>query len=429
MALYSGSYNSPRRRTPPRPQGSMLAPMPAGQSRSISDSILRGPLTPQNAAPRRSSMMLAGMTPASYGTPTQPGGYYMGGPAPYRPYSNQTHASIADFVDRDRMQNRAAGSGPYDQPGAMGRFSALASPPAQRQAPGPLPTGTTFSGGSYVFNTDDGRSILMSPGSRVGSDDQGRFAIAQPSGLDPDIARRRELAAQAGARGGSYIGSDLRPEAMSRYRDNIAPTGLPGYPRAVAESLTGDQRQSILAQGPNLRRQHFGLPAVPGMAESGTGMNGIRTPPSMLTPPAEGEAPPTVTQQVVDWFRTNPQATIDQALAAGFTREDIEAAQAELQTPGVFESLLQSPLGAGILQGMFGGVGGIGFGPLSPSAQTGRQQRQRDAQRIGGILGTPPQQPQEIPQPTALPGPMLATPTPRRNPWSLLFPRNPLMRR
>jgi hypothetical protein len=101
----------------------------------------------------------------------------------YNPSAGQRSADNAT-LDRYRMYDATAGSGPYDGSRGGRHFGPLASP--QQHTPTPPPVGTVYGGGSRVVDID-GRQVLMGPNVSEGTYRQSEMARQAQRGS----ARRR----------------------------------------------------------------------------------------------------------------------------------------------------------------------------------------------------------------------------------------------
>lgn len=363
----------------------------------------------------------------------------------YRAMSQQTHNYMPTewqgytpreqgFMSSVTQANQSDPAGPYSRGmyGLGGPRNPLGSQPTPAPyAPQTLPTGTTMSGGSTVIHRPDGREVLLPPGMErdVGGAIQAQRNAAQVgmSGPDPDAvgmdAYRAEAAQRAangdtnmqrainaGDKGIAYRGYNLSPESMARYRAGRENRPLAGY----ATPMSPDQRAAIQAEAPNRRRAYFGLPPVP-FANQGQG-------PFETAPPRPGaEDTVTRTQQVNDWFSQNPNATRDDAIAAGFTDDEINMAAAQTGGPTLgsiargMDPTMFDVITAGIGPAIRG-LGRIGVGPFSETATLQQQQQQDRRRRMQG-------QPQP---PAPQPGPQYGLPNipPEVQQWGpeLLFP-------
>lgn len=318
--------------------------------------------------------------------------------APFGGYNKREQG----FMSSVTQANQSDPAGPYSR--GMFGLGGPRNPMGQTAVPSPQQqplqypqAGTRYSGGTEMYSTPWGTSAgAVAPQFLPGGNAPGDMPI-----LTANQQRATDAINRAGGQFGTAYSSDrVVPKEQNQ---GFVQNRLPGVPDAVERSMSPEQRQQYVAGAANRRLQHFGLPGVPGLSgqqQSGPDMSQIRTPPSMLVEPGT-EGAPTRQQQVVDFFRTNPNATLDHALAAGFTREDVEAAQAGLQTQSLGPMIGPSVMTAGVLPqpvldwGMQQ-LGPFGVGPYSPENQSANEQRNRDRERIGGVLGVPQSQP--VPQ-------------------------------
>lgn len=167
-------------------------------------------------------------------------------------------------LNRNRQYD--ASSDPMGAMSSYDRFrpgGAFGSPaPTPQYQPTLLPNNTPVGTQTTIFNRDDGRQVGLTPNFRGTADDYQPIMTG-----DADTDRRRAAGARAGRQGTAFIGSRIVPREQNQGRS----FGLPGYPDAVARSMTPEQRQQVLQAGVNTRRQHFGLPPVSGGTQAQTG--------------------------------------------------------------------------------------------------------------------------------------------------------------
>jgi hypothetical protein len=265
-------------------------------------------------------------------------------------------------VDRDRMYDAAAGSGPYDGATGMAHFGPLQSRPAPTMTPPPMgPFGR-----SRLVDVD-GRQVGFGPNASVG-----------------DYANTPE--GQAGARGvnGVYVDTMGTPNAANqayaaRAADRTAGLREGRRNRAIAKhGLTWLQPTNNYAYDSRI-----------GGVGGYTRQSPLTMPPSMQSNGGEEAQVASRVQQVQDFSRANPNATLADYERAGFSREDVELAHAAGSTPHLMDQATQDPFLAGMLGSMLGPLTAVGVGPLSPVAQERRRQRQQGNARIGTVVGRP----------------------------------------
>lgn len=304
------------------------------------------------------------------------------GRTPFTGYTQNEANVLNRQMQHDRSSDPLMGMPSYDRFRMGGAFGMDRQQQQPQSAMLQYPqSGTRLSGGTTLATTPWGTSQgAVAPQFLPGGN--------APSDMPILTANQQRATTAIGQSQGQYGPGFAADRVVPREQNQGRATGLPGLPSQVANAMTPEQRQGVLQEGVNTRRQHFGLPSVSGMGgQQGPNMEGIRMPPSMLGDQS-AEGAPTRQAQVVDFLRSNPNATLEQALQAGFTREDFEAAQAELQAPQYGQFVGPAIASGGIIpQPLMEWAGQFGVGPYSPTARTQRDQRKRDRDRIGGLLG------------------------------------------
>lgn len=203
--------------------------------------------------PQRPGMPARGATPLKYSAMT---GSMLGGPgntpsvAPGNGrvfvHDNEYNPSpglvqdVGAFTRQYRSNDAAAGSGPYDGPGALGRFTSLQG---QQERPLQMPSaGTTYGGGTRMVQMPDGRMVGMGP-------KQAQGVLGSTTGpLSPEYQNTLLADAYANQRPGSPGFDQNRIGAMNAAGGHQAYVDG-GFRNATPSQLAAGQRQKDHAAG------------------------------------------------------------------------------------------------------------------------------------------------------------------------------------
>lgn len=364
---------------------------------------------PDPAFMERLRMMTEAYMPRTYGD--------FNPPAAMPPVQQRMDSFLGNYY----QQQATAGSGPYDQAGALSRFQSLAGPSIPA-APTPPPAGREYSGGSVLAYRPDGRAVLVSPQTA----DRARQEANPPPGLADRVrgvmgqerpenpvtnqmlldAYRQDspISALTGDIQGAY-----RPPTQS-LRDSAIRMGVD--PELPPDQIREQLRQGAIQREANRQNVPLGFPSAIGnlpprerqdaidSRRRSRGMsaltqeteNGQRSKlPSVgpLTANENGEYPDR-SESILVTMENNPDATVEDLIASGYSMAEIEKAAADEGGFSLFQFMQDHPilsvlLGGPVLGpyvGAAGSAGDIGVGPMSPKNKQERNTRRGAVGRL-----------------------------------------------